>query len=130
MIVRLDLEDHVVLVVEADDAGVVLEDADAPVASPGGARIFCVAAKIVSLSMFSNCRSPSGPGSDPPGQRLVAAMLAPGLGDRLQLHVGGVALERTKVTLDRLHLRQREAQLALTAEFANQCLVVQSTAAP
>ena len=31
VIVRLDLEDHVVLVVEADDAGVVAEDAHAPV---------------------------------------------------------------------------------------------------
>ena len=34
VIVRLDLEDHVVLVVEADHAGVVAEDAHAPVVGP------------------------------------------------------------------------------------------------
>ena len=56
---RFDLEDDVVLVVEADHAGVVVEHADAPIVRRRGRwRIFCVAAKIVSLSMFSKIRSP------------------------------------------------------------------------
>ena len=83
---------------------------------PACLRISCVAAKIVSLSMFSKRRSPLGIAVvDPPGQRLVAAMLAPRLGDRLQLHVGRVAVQRAKMGLDRLHLHQRQIKLPLEA---------------
>ena len=41
-------------------------------------------------------------------QRLVHAMLGPGLGQRLQLDVGGVAPRLTVVVLNRLHLCQRQ----------------------
>ena len=43
---------------------------------------------------------------DPAPERLVRAMLAPGLGERLQLAVGRVAAEAAEMGLDRPHLGQ------------------------
>ena len=50
---------------------------------------------------------------DAAGERLVAAMLAPGLGDRFQLDVGRLAAQLAVVLLDRLQLDQRQAQRPL-----------------
>ena len=51
--------------------------------------------------------------ADPAGQRLVAAMLAPGLGDRFQFDVGRIAAELAEMGLDRLHFDQRQIKLPL-----------------
>ena len=72
-------------------------------------------------------REPSGPRvRDPPGQRLVAAVFAPRLRDRLQLDVGRIATDLAKVILDRLHLGQRQVELPLPAQ-SHQAIVVERT---
>ncbi len=50
-------------------------------------------------------------------ERLVRAMLRPGLGQRFQLDVGGIAAEFAEVSLDRLHLGEIERKLTVAAEF-------------
>ena len=55
----------------------------------------------------------------------MAAVLAPGLGDRLQFDVGRVAAQRAKVLLNRLHFDQRQIELALATQQL-QPFVVQS----
>ena len=99
MVVRFDLEGDVVLLVEADHAGVVGEHADAPIVGcPAAGECATVAAKIVSLSMLANCRCAVGVAiGDSAGQRLVAAMLAPGLGDRFQFDVGRIAAQIAEI---------------------------------
>ena len=49
-------------------------------------------------------------------QRLVDAVLAPGLGDGLQLGVRRVAALLPEIRLHRLHLRERQEQMTLAAE--------------
>ena len=44
------------------------------------------------------------------------AVLAPGLGDRLELHVRRLALEGREMFLDRLHLMDVQEKLPLLAE--------------
>ncbi len=51
------------------------------------------------------------------GQRLVLAVLGPGLRQRLQLDVGRLAPLRLIVPLDRLHLGQRQRQTGLLADL-------------
>ncbi len=58
------------------------------------------------------------PVGDSAGQRLVAAVLAPGLRQRLQLDVGRIAVQLAEILLDRLHLDQRQVQLAVAAQIA------------
>ena len=85
--------------------------------SPASRRIFSVAAKIVSRSMFSNRRSAVPVAvANPASQGLVAAMLAPRLGDRFQFDVARVAAERAEMGLDGLHLDQRQVELAFEAQ--------------
>ena len=104
VVVRLDLEADVVLVVEPDDAGVVAEDAHQPVAVQLARRL-----EDRLLEQVVD-RPPSK--LDPALKRLVRAVLAPGLGQRLELAVGRVAAELGEVALDRLHLGQAERELA------------------
>ena len=49
-------------------------------------------------------------------ERLVDAVLAPGLGEGLEFDVGRLAAGRAEVVLDRLHLGQREEQVLLAGE--------------
>ena len=51
--------------------------------------------------------------ANPPGERFVAAMLAPGLGDGFEFDVGRIAVERLEIIADRLHLDERKIKLAL-----------------
>ena len=53
--------------------------------------------------------------SDATGQRLVAAVLAPRLRQRLQFDVGRVTLQLAEIPLDRLHLDQGQIELAFAA---------------
>ncbi len=127
MIVRFDLEGDVVLVVEADDARVVLENADAPIVEAS------IAPRLANLLRGSEdrffehvveaplpLRAAIG---DSAGERLVAAMLAPGLGNRFQLGVGGIAAQFAKVRLNRPHFDQRQIELPFAAQ-AEERLVV------
>ena len=68
MVVRLDFEGDIPIAVEAHDARVVLEHADAPIVQPAGQREPMIAAdaaplaaKIVSFSMLPKSRFKSGP---------------------------------------------------------------------
>ena len=84
---------------------------------PACLRISCVAAKIVSREHVVEMALAVGIAiMDPAGERLVAAMLAPGLGDGFQFHVARIAVERAEMGLDRLHFDQREVELAFAAE--------------
>jgi hypothetical protein len=63
------------------------------------------------------------PVRDPPGQRLVAAMLAPRLSQRFQFDIGRIPPQVAVVLLDRLHLDQRQVQLALAAQSPQRVVV-------
>ena len=85
VVVRLDLEADVVLVVEPDHAGVVGEDAHQPVEVQGlGRGEDRLLEQVVDRPALE---------LDPPLERLVRAVLAPGLGQGLELAVGRVAAE-------------------------------------
>ncbi len=117
MVVGLDLEHQVVLVVEADHAGVVGEYAHAPVIGAQRAANFAGGREDRLLEHVVEPPRALGPVIiDAAGQGLVAAMLAPGLGDRLQLDVGRIAIELAKMCLDGPHLGQRQVELPLAAE--------------
>ena len=117
VIVRFNLEHHVVLVVEADDTRVVLEDADAPV---GGAPLFSQLLRRGENRLFEHILKASRAAfvavGDAASQRLMAAMLAPGLRHRFQFRVGWIASQFAKVLLDRPHLDQGQVELAFAAE--------------
>ena len=53
---------------------------------------------------------------DPAPERLVRAVLAPGLGQGLELAVGRVAAERGEVVLDGLHLGEAQVELPRLAQ--------------
>ena len=57
-------------------------------------------------------------------ERLVHAMLAPGLGQRLQLDVRWLAPALAEIVLNGLHLRQGEKQMPVAAQ-PRQLLIVQ-----
>ena len=80
-----------------------------------------MAPKIVSLSRLSIAPAVE---VDPALERLVRAVLRPGLGDRFQLDVGRVAVEFAEVRLDRLHLVERQRQLPVAAQL-DECRVVE-----
>ena len=107
VVVGLDLEADVVLVVEPDDAGVVGEDADQPVEleglGRGEDRLLEQVVDRPSLEL------------DPALQGLVRAVLAPGLGQGLELAVGRVAAESGEMRLDGLHLGEAQRELARPA---------------
>ena len=117
MVMRLDLDADALFVVELHDAGVVLKDADAPIvlAQPltdfarcGKDRLFEHVAELQVAGVVPIVNSAA--------QRLVRAVLAPGLGDRFQFDVGGITLQIDEVLADRPHFHQAEIQLALATE--------------
>ena len=92
---RLDLEADVVLVIEPDDAGIVAEHAHQPVAPQlMGRSKDRLLEQVVDRSSFER---------DSPPQGLVRTVLAPGLGQGLELAIGWVAAELGEMPLDRLH---------------------------
>ena len=93
------------LLVEAHDAGVVLEDADAPVVRPEPPADLLRRAEDRLLEQVVDAPAVE---VDRALERLVRAVLRPGLGERLQLDVGRVAAQRAEVRLDRLHLGEVE----------------------
>ena len=92
MVVRLDLKDDVLIVEKADHARVILKDAHAPIVSAklpadfdrgGEYRLFehVLERALAAFIAVANAT----------GQRFMAAMLAPSLGDCFQLDVRGFA---------------------------------------
>jgi hypothetical protein len=86
-----------VLIVELDDAGVVLENADAPIVVAEAFAEFLGGAEDRFFKQIANPpRRRAAVGIrhrevDLALERFVRAMLGPGLGDRLQLDVAGIA---------------------------------------
>ena len=117
VVVGFDLEDDVILIVEADDARVVGEDAYAPIVLAQLLADFLgggedrLAEHVVEVALAVGVAI-----VDAAGERFVAAMLAPGLGDGFQFHVAGIAVEGAEMGLDRPHFGQREVELAFAAE--------------
>ena len=109
VVVRLDLEADVVLVVEADDPGIVLEDRDAPglvefVRHPGDGGLQQIVDGLFAVVLDD---SPEG---------LVHAVLGPRLGQGLEFDVRRLAAQRLVVLLNGLHLRQRQEQVRLARQ--------------
>ena len=113
MIMRLYLEANMILVVKAHDAGIIFENADAPIiaAEPAAdvARGFKdgFLEKVVKMPAFE---------VDFPLERLVRAMLRPGLRQGFQLDVGRLASQASKMFLNRSHLGEAKRKLTLAAE--------------
>ncbi len=125
-VVRFDLEGNVVLAIEADDAGVVAKDAHAPIVGAersanllrrGKNRLF---EQVVELPRAVLIRI-----GHAAGERFVAAMLTPGLGDRFQLNVGRLARQIAKVMLNGFQLDQGQAQRPFFAQ-SEELLVAQA----
>ena len=115
---RLDLENHVVLIIERDDPCIVLKDADAPIVGSkilsnllgrSEDRLFEHAGELP-CSMLVSVLDPSPEG-------LVAAMLAPSLCDGLELDVRRLFAQFPVVALNCLHFRQRKVQLPRFAQL-------------
>ena len=112
-VVGLDLDAHALGVVVLDDAAVVLEHRQAPrrgdVIGRLGDGLF---------EQVVDDRHTVGRGVfDQALQGLVDAVLGPGLGERFEFDVGGVALQGAEMRLDRLHLVQGQAQAALARQL-------------
>src|SRR5262245_60344814 len=131
MIMRFNLEHQIVVVVEPDDASIVLEDADARIVLaallPGGADLLSGSKNRLLEHIFERARlrSPARGASradragisDSPSERSVAAVLAPGLSERFQLGVGGVAAKVAEMRLYCLHFGQRQEELTFAAQL-------------
>src|SRR5438105_80374 len=114
MVVRLDLETDVILVVEAHDAGVVLEDADTPVVRPEPPPDLLRRAEDRLLQEVVDAPAVE---IDLALERLVRTVLRPRLSQRLQLDVGRLAVLDAEVRLDGPQFRQVEGQLSVATQF-------------
>src|SRR5262249_14670102 len=119
--VRLDLDAEVEALVEGDDAGVVLEHADAE-------RPRELARRLRDRGLQEVVDAPHRPAArrgevDPAGERLVLAVLAPGLRERLELARGRLAAELDEVRADRAHLGEVEAELPGARELEQRRVV-------
>ncbi len=114
MVVRLHLEADVETLVKADDAGIILEDADAPVVLGEPAANLLRGPEDGFLKEIVDAPAIE---IDLPLQRLVRAMFGPGLGQSFQLGIPGIATQGAEMLLDGLHLGQAQGKLARTADF-------------
>ena len=112
-----DLESHVVLVVKLHDAGVIFEDADAPVIF---AQVFADLNRCRKDGLFEHVveidRTVFVTVFDSAGQRFVAAMFRPCLGNGFEFDIGWVTIKRNEMGFDRLHFDKRQTQLPLLAD--------------
>ncbi len=118
MIVRFHLERDMVLVVEANDAGMVFKHTCAPIfLAVLPPRITNFARRVKNRlreHVFKEVLNDAAAVCihrptvrDPPSQRFVAAVFAPGLGQRFQFRICRVALDATKIRPNALQLLQR-----------------------
>ena len=133
-VVRLDLVDEVVALGRGDDAGVVVEDGDEPAAALLGLEPLVdhprrAADAGLEQRVDHLRRAPRLGVGDPRVHDLVLAVLAPCLGERLQLDVGRRAAEARRLAprvvlraavevADRPHLLQREGEEARAGDRA------------
>ena len=117
VVVGLHLHAHVVVTVEADHTRVVTEHAHAPVAGPEGrADLLCGGEDCVLEQVcVPDCSRGAGV-CYRARERLVAAVLAPGLGERLEFDLERVAAERVEVVADGVEFGHREGQAAIAGE--------------
>ena len=117
MIVRLDLDANVVGLIKFHDAGVVLEDADAPIIGPEltSDRLRCREDGFLEHA-FEATRAVLVGVFDAAAERLVRAMLAPGLSDGFQFDIRRIAVEFHEVRFDRPHLFEAQIELPDFAE--------------
>src|SRR5262249_38300287 len=96
----------VVAIIEADDARVVLKDADAPVIGTEAPAHFLRRRedRLLEQVAVTAHLSVVPVELDGPPERLVRAVLRPRLRQRLQLDVGGVAAQRPEMRLNGAHL--------------------------
>src|SRR5206468_3437237 len=87
VIVRLDLEADVVLVVEAYDAGIVLENAHAPILGPETATNLLRGSENGLLQQIVDASPGRSLEIDLTFQRLVRTVFGPGLRQRFQLDI-------------------------------------------
>jgi hypothetical protein len=121
-VVRLDLVDEVVPLVEGDDPGVVVEDADEP-----GAPLAIADRAVDRLRRALDVRREEGPDrlrrtprllvGDGGVEDLVLAVLAPRLGEALDLDVGRYPPRNPEVVADRPHLGERQREQALLRQL-------------
>ena len=109
MVVRLHLDADVVIAVEPHHSRVVLEDAHAPVAR---AERLTDRPRGGEYRLFQEVVVAGHPGGaaviDGAGERLVAAVLAPGLGDRFEFDLERAAAERLEMVADGVQFANRE----------------------
>ena len=124
MIVSLDLDADVVIAVEADDAGVVAEHAHAPVAP---AERLTDLARRGKHRLFQEVVIADGAVGplvvDRAAEGFVAAVLAPGLGDRLELDLERRPAERGEVIAHGAELKGGKGQTALAAQLRQRRVV-------
>ena len=126
MVVGLDLHADVVVAVEPHHARVVLEHAHTPVARTERVADRLRGGEHRLLEEVVVAGRPGGADViDAAGERLVAAVLAPGLRDRLQLDLERGAAEGVKVVADSVQLADGQGQAAVAAELF-ECGVVET----
>ena len=124
MIVGFDFEAHMEVVVERDNAGIVLEHADAPVVVAqrfanrlgGGENGFLEHVVVLAFVRHRRSTCIGTAVMDSTGKRFMAAVFGPCLRDRFQFNVGGVAAQVVEVIANGLHFDKRQIQLAVFRE--------------
>src|SRR6187551_1339975 len=127
MVMRLHFERDIKLIVKPYDAGVILEDAHAPIIGTeplaDGSR--CREDRLLE-HVFKMPRPILVAVRDSTRECFMTAMLAPRLSDRLEFDIRRLATVIAKVLTDRLHLRELQVELTLAAEL-HQRSVIQIT---
>ena len=124
VVVGLDLDADVVIAVEADDAGVVAEHAHAPVAPAERLTDFPRRSKHRLLEKVVVADGAGGTlVVDRAAEGLVAAVLAPRLGDRLELDLERRPAEGGKMIAHGRKLEGGQRQATLAAELRKRTLV-------
>jgi hypothetical protein len=123
MIVRFDLERDLIVLIEGDDTGVVPEGREHP------RPVYLVGGRHDGGLQETQDQKIRRSGLAVPNRRLerpVGTVLRPGLGDGLQLDVGGVTTLRRKVVAHGLQILQREGEQLPCAEIL-QCGGIESS---
>ena len=137
-VVGFDLEDQAVGVIEGHDPRIVVEHRD----QPGSSLAFTNRpvhrfGRALDVGTEERADLLVGPAlflvPDDRVEDLVLAVLAPGLGQAFQFHVGRVRVQACvaagrvlaltdEIVADRLHLRQREREQAVPAQVGQKCV--------
>ena len=117
-VMGFDFESHVMVAFEANDAGVVLEHAHAPIVFAQVLTDLHRGCKDGFLQHVFVLASPIFIGvGNSAGKRLVATVFGPRLSNRFQLDIRWGSSNRFEVVADNMHLRQRKAQRPILADL-------------